>query len=461
MKGDRLSLPPVTFGFGETDVGVSSDDANDTGSPAVGAFSNVPQDGAAPWQLGQRSTTLADVDGDGLADLLRVEAGNHAWRKNLGGRFGPPAPIREANGDMSTLGGEACGLVDTDGNTHPALATVINETWRVRALDVTPDGVSWAPPQQIAGTEGLLPLGFQWELALGRTTLDKGTLASHPPPAITDINGDGRMDVIRTTGDRTTVFLGGPNGFGPPLRRPAIDINNPDVFPGAEGLSFVDANGDGLADVVDLNQNWMRLYLGRGDGYFDRVGLVRYPWGPDDPLIRLDEIRLGDMDRDGILDLVRVTIGRVRYYPGRWTAQARGNSGTGVAPAGVNNADDPSALMFADMAVEVGRPPDVSYDALVTLADVNGNGSKDVVWSTQGGMWMVDVAGVTTAGMVTSIDNGLGMTTRITYPGLGRAGSGSAGDRRAVGPAPAHGGAGAGSRADDIGIRRARPGDDL
>ena len=52
---------------------------------------------------------------------------------------------------------------------------------------------------------------------------------------------------------------------------------------------------------------------------------------------------------------------------------------------------------------------------VVALADVNGNGSEDVVWSSPRGMWGLDLAGVTSAGMLVAIDNGLGQSQEFVY----------------------------------------------
>src|SRR5690606_27857696 len=98
----------------------------------------------------------------------------------------------------------------------------------------------------------------------------------------------------------------------------------------------LDVNGDGLIDVVKTTgtemQTWLNLGFvpggeGRfGQGYHDgtrwvttsepiRTCLLRdgtWPVDFADP-----EVRLADMNGDGITDIVRMRRGRVVYWPGR------------------------------------------------------------------------------------------------------------------------------------------------
>ena len=55
----------------------------------------------------------------------------------------------------------------------------------------------------------------------------------------------------------------------------------------------------------------------------------------------------------------------------------------------------------------------------VTFADADGNGSVDLVWSSPRGMWALHLAGATSAGMLESIDNGLGQVSWFSYEASG------------------------------------------
>ncbi len=331
-------------------------------------FSYVPRGGGEVlavsgtdgWHLGTRGVTLFDVDGDGADDLLRVEAGGHAFRKNLGGRFGPSQSITGAAGlDLGEVS-----LIDVDGDARGDLVRVVDGTWRVSRMDAAQrawiDAVTWA------GTRGVSP---------------------HDDSVVVDLNGDARMDVVQGATAGLTVRLGGPGGLESALARPPISAADPTVVPGASNVRWVDVNGDGLTDVVWITDAWMKYFLGRGDGTFVAWRRAFYPWGT--AALRPRELLLLDLDRDGLTDLVRVTAGHVLFYPGR----AHGFGG----------------------AYAVTRPDAIDADALVTTGDVDGDGAADLLWSSPRGIWTLDLAGDTNAGMLATIDNGLGQLTRFTY----------------------------------------------
>ena len=133
----------------------------------------------------------------------------------------------------------------------------------------------------------------------------------------------------------------------------------------------------------------MKVFLGRGDGTFFAWRRTFYPWPTQAVDVR--DLRLADLDRDGLIDLVRFTDGHVLWFPG----QADGS--------------------LSWLSRPIARPDLGNTDVTVAVTDANGNGSQDIVWSSPRGMWILDIAGATTAGMLSSIDNGLGKTMTIDY----------------------------------------------
>lgn len=324
----------------------------------------VALEDTAGWALEQRGVTLLDVDGDGMDDLVSFEMGNPRWKHNLGGRFAPAAPLPGAS--SAELG--SISLLDVDGDARADLVRIADDTWRVYELDWNDGAPGWQPRGVLPGTQGV-PL---WG----------------PAMALADVNGDGLTDVLEAVTGGVRVRIATRTGLGAPRTMGPVSAVDPGVEIGARGVRLKDVNGDGLVDVVWLHDAWMKLYLGRGDGTFVAWRQLLYPWG--DGGFEPEDVHLADLDRDGVMDLVRVTIGHVLWVPGL----PSGGWGT------------PRAL---------ARPAGTDADVIVQLADVNGNGSIDVVWSTPGGMWLVDLAGTTTAGMLTGIASGLGATTIIDY----------------------------------------------
>lgn len=313
------------------------------------------------WALEQRGVAFLDVDGDGMDDLVRVEMGNHEWRRNLGAQFGPRTPLDGATGlDLAQVR-----FLDLDGDARPELVRLVDDGWRYSSL--TPSG--WVSRGEWPGSRGV-PF-------------------SGAGVAFADINGDGRTDVVKAAAGAVMVWQNGATGFGPGRYLPAISAADPSVEPGAANVRMLDVNGDGLADAVWLTDSWMKVFLGRGDGTFVPWRRSFYPWGTG--AFDLANVRLGDLNRDGLVDLVRVVAGHVLLYTGR-------------ADGG-----------FVQIPRQVQRPEAAAADVVLALADANGNGSTDLVWSSPRGMWVLDLAGPTSAGMLSAIDNSLGKETRITY----------------------------------------------
>src|SRR5262249_24091094 len=147
------SLPTLSFRYGSAPT------------PSVVKASNV--DG---WVLNERGTSLLDVDGDGLPDLLSAELGSHQYRRNRGdGTFDPAKKVTGAESVYL----DVLRYVDLDGDARPELVTVVSDTWR--SLHLT--GTQWQPPKVVKGTKYLgLTQGNQ---------------------VLVDVNGDGKIDVLR------------------------------------------------------------------------------------------------------------------------------------------------------------------------------------------------------------------------------------------------------------------------
>lgn len=336
---DGVASPTTTLGYA---------------SVAAGQVQSLGNTGG--WNLGNSAVSFFDVDKDGAMDLLRIESGNHRYRRNLGRSFGPEIALSGA----SALAMSSVRMLDLDGDSGAEMVTRSGSTWQSFRLVNN----AW--------------VGTVWP---GSSTLDL------PNVAVADLNGDSRMDVLTVSGSGIAVWFGTANGFGAPRTLPAVSPGEPSITPLT--AQFHDLNGDGLADAIAVNSNGLIELRGRGDGTFERVGPIAYPWtGTTDTT----QVRLADLDRDGILDIVRVGATQVSWHRGK-----------------------PDGTFSAQATRVLNRPAGADSNTVVALADANGNGSTDVVWSSPSGMWALDLAGPTNAGLLVAIANGLGKTQRFAY----------------------------------------------
>jgi dipeptidyl aminopeptidase/acylaminoacyl peptidase len=163
-------------------------------------------------------------------------------------------------------------------------------------------------------------------------------------PAIGDVNGDGRLDVI--TG-RTVWLNDGKGHFAA----------HPELIPGSEELDLVrlaDLDGDGNLDLVAVT-GWrnVRVYLGDGKGHFRDTG-QRFGSGI------IGSIALGDVDGDGTIDLVT----------GGWR-----NSGGDPCPNRVWLNDGKGNFRDSGQVFDEGD----THVHGMALGDVDGDGHPDIV----------------------------------------------------------------------------------
>src|SRR5205823_2411737 len=112
-----------------------------------------------------------------------------------------------------------------------------------------------------------------------------------------DFNGDGRLDLAVVNVIDLAVFLGRGDGtFTDPVRYPAGQVPREVVAS--------DFNGDGRLDLATTSTrtNDVMILLGRGDGTF-QPGLTFQLDRSDG---RQSDVRTGDFNRDGRLDLAVV-----------------------------------------------------------------------------------------------------------------------------------------------------------
>jgi hypothetical protein len=315
---------------------------------------------------GPDGPTVADVNGDGIPDLIygTYVGGTVVVLPGLGnGTFGAPEVY------PAEPGAYAVQAVDLTGDGKPDLVTVNAVANSVSVLRNNGNG-AFAPEQ-------VYPV------------------ATNPySMAVADVNGDGAPDIITSSRDDNTVTVLLGNGDG--TFRPEENFQTGKT---PRRLAVGDFNGDGRLDLVTANEgdNTASILLGNGDGTF-ASGIAAAP-APD---LRPFQVAIADVNGDGRLDIVTAnrsdnSVSVLLANPDG-SFQTRETYPTGRQPFSVAVADlagdgimDIVTANYAGDSVSVllgngdgtFRPhvdyPAGSADYDAILADLNGDGKQDII----------------------------------------------------------------------------------
>jgi hypothetical protein len=322
--------------------------------------------------------TAADLNGDGLPDLVTADSGSGTVSVLLdggGGRFAPAVAVPVGAGPRAL----ATGDFNNDGATDLAVAD--GGSGDVSVLLGNGDGTFGSPERLAYGMspvavvasdldgDGSVDLVTASPVDLGHTSAgesfatrlsvlpghgDGAFLAGTPPAALAaaDFNRDGSPDLAAADGttNDVTVYLGAGDGTLPTQFRYPVGQD-------PVGIATADFNGDGRPDlaVADHGSDDVTILLGLGDGQFRTSQVI--PGVGDGP----SAIAAGDFNGHGPIDLVVVDSlsDQVVLLPG---------NGDGS---------------FADPVV-LAQLPRGSDPVAVALGDFNGDGRLDVAVADEG-----------------------------------------------------------------------------
>jgi len=357
-KGGGVFIPPLTSypilsdavfiavadfnGDGRADLAVA-----DAGSSAVSILLN---DGAGGFQprvdyavLKQPvSIAVGDFNGDGKPDLAVADYGANAisillgngdgtFRSSVSYGLGIGSPTSVVAADFNGDGKLDLAISDEGVNMGVKVSVLLgngNGTFQPRVeypiyhapidaylavADFNGDGIP--DVAVVTSNEGdgthFFVLPGEGDGTFGRPVSSsvQGVYAYPGPVAVADFNGDGKPDLLSGGG----VFLGNGDGtfrlgtvlpsvFGPPYL----------LGPSAVG----DFNGDGKPDVAAIDNGYLDVFLGNGDGTFGPVtnffsGVVSKTNFPD---AGSDFVAVGDFNGDGKPDLAVIIGPYYSYY---------------------------------------------------------------------------------------------------------------------------------------------------
>ncbi len=355
-----------------------------------GTFTQGQSFQVSPAEL--QGGVLTDLDGDGKLDVLAVDSQNPGLVRTLlgngDGTFQAATSITlptEAPYDIQFADFNGDGKVDFagfDDNTgqvdiylqaggnfvaSPALTTPDSEygTCNLATGDLTGDGAaevvavncdagdhSNTVTVYVNNGDGTFAPGAYYPVVAsgGDYPADVYPYAA----TIADVNGDGKSDIVVTNDDSSDITILAGNGDG--------TVSVPSVGFAAGGNTYApaivaDFNGDGKADIVQIDDEYSYAYLqGYGDGTF-RASLNYYSVNNDGSGPNTLTVATGDFNGDGMPDFA----------------------------VGSCCADSTGITIFLSRS-DGGLLPGVNYGsdgtlAFVAIADFDGDGKLDVVAS--------------------------------------------------------------------------------
>lgn len=353
---DGSTKSPVELSFAYTDSGAV---------PFVESIGSV----AVDFRTG--TTDFVDLNADGLPDVVDTSGMHHLVHLS----------------NMTTSTHVLAAPVET---THDGSMKLASSS--VQMADLDGDGRS----DMVDALTG----NVLWNRGVGDWQLDEFAATGMPDPGtdanlrLFDYDGDKKIDLLSNQGDSCAIYRSdGTGAFGA-----ALDACE---APGAgatfvSGIQLADINGDGLQDLaqyLSTGELRYRLYLGYGRWlpWKTMFGLPAY--------LPTSAVHLVDINGDALADVVKVegasSANEIALYINRGGTSFFSTSVSAVP----GNGSVPS-----------------SSDASIRFADMNGNGSTDIVWieNPSGTITYLDLY-PQRAGLLSRIENGIGQVIAVTY----------------------------------------------
>jgi hypothetical protein len=309
--GERTEeLPPLEFGYSQFE-------------PEKRDFFPLQGNDLPAQSLASPDTELVDLFGNGLPDIMQMNGVVRYWRNLGNGEFDLPRQMKDAPAGLQ-LADPGVQMIDADGDGRTDLL-------------VTQTGLS-----------GYFPLRFGglWDRrSFQRYEVAPSFNLEDPEVKLVDMDGDGVTDAIRS-GSTMEIFFNDPQKGWKETRRverralaefPNVNFSDPRV-------KWADMSGDGMQDVVlvyDGNvEYWPNLGYGKWGKRISMRNCPRFPFGYDPK-----RILIGDVDGDGLADIVYVNDNKVTL----WINQSGNGWSDPIEIKGTPSVADMDAVRLADM----------------------------------------------------------------------------------------------------------------
>ena len=339
---------------------------------------------------------LIDMNRDGLADILKTDfnGSSHTCFLNLGPAEDDKNVIQWAEGrqvssgddlaQRQNLSGDQVSLADVNGD---GLADLVHTTLADEVYYYINNGdISWSNRKRMSVQDTAPPAP-----------------ASSSDVITADMDFDKRIDVIRSSENGYTIWFNNAEGkYSRSVQSDGAVYQGRVLLFSSPGTQTADMNGDRLPDVVQVRQNTLLYAANMGHGNFAPT----LPIGIPDVLLsdgensQISRAKLTDINGDGLADLVveRAAANELWFW------------------LNLGNDSLSGRYRVSDM------PSTIGSSAVVRWADMNGNGTTDLVYADSSAadhLRILDIGelinGSACPNLLTRIENGLGVTTDIFY----------------------------------------------
>lgn len=359
-------MPPLEFTYSKVVINTDLQQLNEHGAKLV------------PMDIDGVYNRFVDLNGEGLSGILSHHMGSFTYKPNLGGgSFGPAQTL----------------------SSVPSVAT--SDPMQQQWLDLAGDGqlelVTWEGP--LAGFYERTDEG-KWKPFQAFKQLPHIDW-NDPNLCMIDLNGDGHADILLTEQEVLTIYPSlQEDGFGEAYH--IYQSNDEEqgarivLDDGTQSIYLADMSGDGLTDLVRIRNGEICYWPNLGYGRFGaKVTMDNAPWFDHPDQFQQRRLLLADIDGSGVTDIVYMgTDGARLFY------NYSGNSWSNPVHVPLPLMDDEAKVMAADLL---------------------GNGTTCLIWSTalpyetQRSFGYIDLMGGQKPYLMIKSVNNLGLETTIQY----------------------------------------------
>ena len=351
------TLPPHTFTYTQFD-------------PT--AYEVVPMQNPPPVNLLNPDADLISIRCNGLTDILHTtESGEHRFYINLGNGRWDPNPVIPQNSPAERLSNPNVRMGDFNSDGCP--------DFLVKAGN-TPGSPFYYYANRGDGEwqrEDRVDMGDAPAFDLNSRNIE-----------FNDYDNDGDADVGLMTDGRLKIWLARAGGWSD---QADFDVAAPAAGGAVKfsdaGLFIMDMDGDNVTDLAFVRDGRIVVWSHNGNGNYDEPTPLRNaPTGVGD-----GTLRMGDFNNDGKADVLLIGNRTITYWL---------NLGDGSLSEPITLQDTPAYS---------------AESTAIRMADINGDGADEVVFSSNEGMTYVDFSTGPQPFLLKSVNNGLGRTIHVTY----------------------------------------------